>query len=158
MARVYLETSFISACVSTRDDPSSLARHATSLEWWSTQRPLHEVFTSAEVIGELDAAEWPGRTAALALAATLPAVALTPAVAALAGLLVRERVMPGPVQGDAVHVAAAVVHGMDYLLSWNVRHLANLRKLRHLHTVCAREGLRPPLIVVPDLLWEQPDE
>ena len=157
MARVYLETSFISACVSTREDAASVARRNTSLEWWRTQRGYHDVYVSAEVVTELDA-DWPGRTAALELARGIPAVSLTPAVATLAELLVRERVMPGPAQGDAVHVAASIVHQMDYILSWNVRHLANLRKLRHLQAICTREGLRPPLIVVPDLLWETPNE
>lgn len=93
MARVYLETSFISACVSTREDAASVARRNTSLEWWRTQRGYHEAFVSAEVVTELDA-DWPGRAAALELARSIPVVRLTPAVAALAELLVRERVMP----------------------------------------------------------------
>ena len=57
-----------------------------------------------------------------------------------------------------MHVAAATIHRADYLLSWNVRHLANPNKVRHLTTICIRLGLLPPQIVTPDLLWEDADE
>jgi hypothetical protein len=65
--------------------------------------------------------------------------------------------MPGPVAGDAVHVATATFHGVDFLLTWNVRHLANPNKTAHLQAVCLRVGLAPPGIVTPDLLWETDD-
>lgn len=52
MARVYLETSFVSACVTDRDDASSLCRRKASREWWDTQRVYHNLFISAEVIRE----------------------------------------------------------------------------------------------------------
>lgn len=66
--------------------------------------------------------------------------------------------MPAPVAGDAVHVAVACVHGLEYILSWNVRHLANPNKVAHLRAVCTRAGYAPPAIVTPDLLWETADE
>ncbi len=66
--------------------------------------------------------------------------------------------MPGPVAGDAVHVSVACVHGVDYLLTWNVRHLANPNKLEHLAAVCLRLGLTPPRIVTPDMLWKETDD
>src|SRR5205085_6318242 len=52
MARVYLETSFISACVTNRTDVASLYRKQVSNEWWETQRSRHELFVSAEVTEE----------------------------------------------------------------------------------------------------------
>ncbi len=62
--------------------------------------------------------------------------------------------MPGPVAGDAIHVATAAVHRIEYMLSWNVRHLANPNKVDHLRQVCRRLGLVSPLILTPDMLWE----
>lgn len=66
--------------------------------------------------------------------------------------------MPSPVAGDALHIPVATVHGVELVLSWNVRHLANPNKLAHLRTVCGRAGLVAPQIVTPDLLWETDDE
>jgi hypothetical protein len=154
VATVYLETSFVSACVSDRTDPKSVYRHESSLEWWSTQRPRHEVFVSAEVIRELSDTAFLRRDQALDWIADVPLLAVTQEVQGLANLLVNERVMPSPPTGDALHVATATVFGLDYMLSWNVRHLANPNKLRHLRVICLRAGLTPPQIVTPDLLWE----
>jgi len=61
--------------------------------------------------------------------------------------------MPGPASaGDAIHVAAATVHRMEYLVTWNVRHLANPNKRTHFGVIRLRLGLAPPQIVTPDML------
>jgi hypothetical protein len=154
VAQVYLETSLVSACVSDRTDPKSIYRHESSVEWWVTQRQRHELFISAEVIRELSDPAYPRRDQALQWVAGVPLLAITQEVEGLAKLLVNERVMPSPPTGDALHVAVATVFGMDFMLSWNVRHLANPNKLQHLRVICLRAGLTPPQIVTPDLLWE----
>lgn len=88
----------------------------------------------------------------------LRALELNAEVAALAELLVRERVMPGPaVEGDAIHFAASAIHRMDYLLTWNQKHLANPNKRTHLAVICARINLSAPQIVTPDLLIVEND-
>ena len=158
MARVYLETSFVSACVTTRPDLGSRYRRDSSLEWWRTQSRRHELFASAEVIRELSSPSYPARGRALQFIRGVPLLGLDPEVQGLAMILIREKVMPGPVAGDAIHVAVACWHEVDYLLSWNVKHLANPRKIRHLETISMRLGLVAPRILTPDLLWEDDDE
>jgi predicted nucleic acid-binding protein len=153
MASVYLETSFISACVTNRTDTASLYRRETSQEWWESQSSKYELFLSAETIAELS------RPTAITQAALewvrdIPLLDIDDEVRGFADILVKERVMPAPVAGDAIHVAVATVHDMDYILSWNVRHLANPNKIAHLRTICIRAGYLPPRIVTPDLLWE----
>lgn len=86
------------------------------------------------------------------------ALAVTAEVTGLARILIDQRVMPAPLAGDAIHVAAAAFYRIDFVLSWNVRHLANPNKARHLATICMRLGFVPPQIVTPDFLWEPPDE
>jgi predicted nucleic acid-binding protein len=155
MARVYLDTSFVSACVTTREDAHSIVRKETSLEWMQSQRPLHEVLISSEVADELNQPTFAQRGAALLLIADIPRLAITEEVRGVAHVLVNERVMPGPADtGDAIHVAVATVHQVNHILSWNVRHLANPNKIAHLQAVCRRLGLIPPSILTPDLLWE----
>src|SRR5262245_8532721 len=125
MATVYLETSFFSACVTTRQDVDSQSWRGRSLSWLKTQAPRHELFISAEVVAELSAPTYPNRDAALAFAAGIPLLSITAEVMALGQLLIDQKVMPGPLKGDAIHVAVAAYHHMEYLLSWNVKHLAN---------------------------------
>ena len=157
MAQVYLDTSFVSACISDREDAASVYRRQLSREWWDFQRPLHDVFVSAEVITELSVPKYPHSGAALQFIDSIPILAYSDEVEGLATIMIEEKLMPGPVSGDAVHVAITCFHELDYLLTWNVRHLANPNKLSHLRVLCLRLGLMPPQIITPDLLWEVED-
>jgi len=158
MARVYLETSFVSACVTDRIDAASVYRRQVSREWWGAQSGRHEMFVSAEVLAELSVAAPATAAAALDWVRDVAVLAIDGEVEGIAAVLVREKVMPGPLRGDAVHVAAACRHGMEYIVTWNVRHLANPNKVRHLNNVCWRLGLVPPQMVTPDLLWEEDED
>ena len=113
MAKVYLETSFFSACATTRTDVDSLSWKGRSLSWLKTQAQRHELFTSVEVIAELSAPTYPSREVALGFAAGIVLLPITAEVMDLARLLVEQQVMPGPLAGDAVHVATTAYHGID---------------------------------------------
>jgi hypothetical protein len=145
--------------VSQPTDPKVAGWRVTSLEWWREQRTHHQLFISAEVLRELSSPKFPDSERALEMVHGLNALALSLEVTEFAKLLVSERLMPGPAtEGDALHVAAATIHKMDYLLTWNVRHLANPNKRTHFGIVCMRLGLAPPILITPDLLQEDEDE
>jgi hypothetical protein len=159
VAKVYVETSFFSLCVTTRTTDVDAGRRAVSNAWWANQAGRFEVFISPEVVRELSAPEFPNSVQALEMLRGLNVLELSPDVIRLAELFVKERVMPAPsVEGDAVHVAAATIHRMDYLLTWNVKHLANPNKRTHFAIICMRLGLTPPQLVTPDLLEASDDE
>lgn len=158
MARVYLETSFFSACASTRTDVASMFWKRESLAWLKSQAPHHDLFTSTETLAELSRPSYPQRREALWFTIGIEILDVTPEVIGLARVMINSKVMPGPLEGDAVHVAAATWHRMDYVLSWNVKHLANPNKRTHLYAVCMRFGLVPPIIVTPSNLWEPDDD
>jgi len=155
VSSVYLETSFFSECCTVRTSEIARGRRATSLEWWENHAPKFDRYISAEVVRELSSDAFPEqvRMPALTMLAGLPQLAVTDEVVGVASVLVRERVMPGPAaQGDALHLAVALVHQMDHLVTWNQQHLANQNKRAHLLVVCARLGYLLPEIVTPDLM------
>ena len=154
MARVYLETSFVSACVTTRTSLRSTYEREASLLWWNSEAKGHEVFVSDEVLNELSRPEYPLREAALRFIRPVPVIPITQAMIDFAEVLVRRMVMPQPIAGDALHVATAVVAEMDFMLTWNVRHLANPNKVLHLNAVCAEHGYLSPRILRPDDMKE----
>ena len=158
MARVYLETSFFSACVTRRTDVESSFWKRESLSWLKTQSGKHDMFVSTEVLAELSHPSYRQSREALAFVAGIPVLEVTPEVLGLARLFVNERVMPGPLEGDAVHVATATIHRTEYLLTWNVKHLANPNKRVHLMRVCLRVGVAPPEIITPINIWESDDD
>ena len=55
---------------------------------------------------------------------------------------------------DAVHVAIAALNGMDYLLTWNCRHLANAAIRGKIENACRQAGMQPPIICTPEELVE----
>ncbi|MBI2026731.1 MAG: hypothetical protein HYS98_02840 [Deltaproteobacteria bacterium] len=55
-------------------------------------------------------------------------------------------------RGDAIHMAVCAFYKVDYLLTWNLKHLANVNKLRQLKIMNARMALATPQIVTPDQL------
>lgn len=85
------------------------------------------------------AAAW--RTAALEGISVLSASALAQALAAD---FLRTAVMPRNAAIDAVHVALATTHGMDFLVTWNCTHIANAIVRAKIETVCRKAGFQPP--------------
>lgn len=159
MAKVYLETSFFSACGWDRPHPVHVAWKIESLRWWVRQRAYHQLFLSAEVLRELSAEGFRHRDEALSMVQDVGLLPVNVDVQGLAQILVREKVMPGPGDaGDAIHVAAATAHQVEFLLTWNQQHLANRNKLPHLREVCRRAGFVPPEIITPPMLWKDIEE
>jgi hypothetical protein len=68
--------------------------------------------------------------------------------------LLRRTRIPTKADVDALHVAIATVHGMDYLLSWNCKHIVNANILPQVYAVCRASGFEPPLICTPSELME----
>jgi hypothetical protein len=152
---VYVETSVPSAYVSARTDPGSVHRRAVTREWWQEQSTRYEIRVSDAVVLELSQGDWPGKEAALQLVEPLQRVLIDDEVIAVASRYIHEHLVPAGLVGDAAHLAAACVHEVDFLLTWNIRHLANPNKLDHLTVINRRMGLLTPRIVTPDMLWKE---
>lgn len=82
----------------------------------------------------------------------LPMLDQTPEVAALAQALVQEVPIPPRAAADAVHIAAAAVHGMQFLLTWNCTHIANATLRSRIEATCRAAGFEPSLICTPQEL------
>ena len=65
-------------------------------------------------------------------------------------ILIARHLLPSKAAADAQHVALAAAAGVDYLLTWNCKHIANADLLPALYTTLRAEGFAPPLIVTPE--------
>ena len=88
----------------------------------------------------------------LDLVAELPILAVTIEAEHLAPLLLRAGGLAANAETDALHVAIATVHGMDYLLTWNCTHIANASIRRAIERQCRLSGYEPPVICTPQEL------
>jgi hypothetical protein len=88
----------------------------------------------------------------------IPELPIDEAVQGLAGRLISEGGIPSAAEADALHVAVAAVHSMDYLLTWNCRHIDSARKKPLLRSICAVAGYVCPEICTPMELLPESDE
>jgi predicted nucleic acid-binding protein len=151
--RVYLETSIISYLAARPSrDLVTAARQQLTHEWWSRRRSGFEVYVSELVVaeaalGDPDAAErraqWIGG---------LPSLAVSGEATALARKLVQAAGLPNRAAVDALHIALAACHGMQYLLTWNSTHIANAEFRPKVERGCRDNGYEPPVLCTPDEL------
>ncbi len=151
--RIYLETTVVSYLTARRSRDLVVAAHQQiTEEWWQHRRPEFELFISQSVISEAAAGD-PG-AASLRLEAIqhLPLLDLSEEVQSLAAALLASRALPAKAAEDAIHISVATVHGMDYLLTWNCRHIANAEIRQSLASTMSENGYQLPVICTPEEL------
>jgi len=152
---VHIEPSVPSAYVSHRTDPGSLYRRKLTREWWEKEAHRYDLVTSEATLNELRSGSYPGQQEAIGLVQNLPLLEVGEEAQRIAELYIRHHVMPDEDAGDAAHLALASIHEVDYLLTWNLRHLANPNKVEHITVINRRLGLLTPVILSPELLWAE---
>ena len=154
--KAYVETTIVSYLTALPSRDLVLAAHQqVTRDWWST-REVFELFVSQSVLDEASAGD--AAAAALRIAALRDLVLLDLSADAtlLAAELIRGGGVPEKAKIDALHIAVASVHGMDYLVSWNCTHIANATMRGRIEAICRRAGFDPPVICTPlELVKEQ---
>jgi predicted nucleic acid-binding protein len=157
--RVYLETtipSYLTAWPSR--DLVRAAHQQITRDWWDRRRAVFELYISQVVLRECRAGDATAAGERLKILQDLPLLEQTEEATRLAQALVDRVPLPERAAVDALHVAIAAVHGVDYLLTWNCTHIANATLRDPIESVCRENGYEPPAICTPDeLLAEEGD-
>ena len=158
---VYLETSVISYLVGwlNRNDLQVAAHQELTRRWWTLRRQSFELFASSAVIDE--AADGDPSLAAerLRFLQEVKLLRVSERAHRLKAELIHRTAIPQKAETDALHIAVAAVHGLDFLVTWNCRHIANAVTLPIVYDVCRAEGFEPPLVCTPyELLGESDDQ
>jgi hypothetical protein len=153
---VYLETSIISYLTgrATRNVVISAHQQLTR-RWWDAQRQQFELFVSPLVLQEAAAGNPTMSQRRLAMVHGLPVLAVTPEATALAEQLVQSGPLPTRAEVDALHTGIAAVHGMEYVLTWNCKHIASARMRTQIEAICRDSGYEPPIMCTPEELMEE---
>lgn len=151
---VYIETTIPSYYFDQR--PELAQDIQRTREWWDRERVDYECFISLAVIDELASGNYPYREQCLELVRDLPILRADAEIEQIADVYRTQKLMPIRATADAAHVAFASFYRLDYLLTWNCRHLANVNKARQLRAQNEKLGLHVPQIVTPDQTrpWE----
>ncbi len=143
---VYLETSVISYYTARPSrDIVTAARQTLTQEWWEDARQRFDLYVSVLVVEEAKAAQ-----RRLAAISGLPILEINDAAEELGKRLMGEGAIPSA--EDALHISLATVHGMDFLLTWNFRHINNVEMKARIRTVIDAVGFECPVICSPEEL------
>jgi len=110
------------------------------------------------VVRELERVTEPHRSGYLRLLGNLPSVELTDEAAILADGYVSRGIFHRKYIADALHVAIASFHKIDYLVTWNFGHLANVRRQARIRLFNTAAGFFVPMIVTPEFLVSEATE
>lgn len=150
---VYVETSVVSYLTARATNNLLAAAWQTATAvWWDGHRSRFELRTSALTIEEAGRGHQEAAARRLEALGGIAMLPITEAVVILADSLLRRRALPANAQNDAIHIAVSAVHGVDYLLTWNFRHLANAETKPVVREVCEQQGHASPEICTPSEL------
>ena len=159
MARLYLETSVVSYLTARpSSDIITAARQLITDRWWSHRRVEFEVFVSELVLEEASRGDPAAAARRLAALEALPLLGITPAASELAWSIVRAHLLPLSAFPDALHIAVAAVHSVEYLLTWNCSHIANAELLPPVTNMVEEAGFSMPFVCTPEELLGDPHE
>jgi hypothetical protein len=153
--KLYIETSVVSYLTAQGSRDLVLAAHQEVTRTWWASRDGYDLYVSQFVLDEAAAGDSEAAGRRLEVLREMPLLNASTEVLALARRLLAERGMPAKARIDALHVATAAVHGMDYLLSWNCKHIANATLRTRIESICRTAGFEPPVICTPLELVEE---
>jgi predicted nucleic acid-binding protein len=118
-------------------------------EWWEFYRSPFTLYVSQVVLDEVARGDAEIALKRLQILNGLLLVELNQSVRSLAAQFLSRSSLPPKASDDAVHIAAATVHGLDYLLTWNCKHIANAQIQRKLEEISLDFGYQLPVICTP---------
>ena len=152
---VYIETSVIGYLTSRpRQDVTVAGHQKTTKLWWSTAARRFELFVSQLVIRECSDGDPEAVKERLNGIDGIPILPLTSDAESLAAALVQGHAVPESQPNDALHIALAATHRVQYLVSWNFRHIVNASLRPVIEGICRVAEYDPPILCTPEELLE----
>jgi predicted nucleic acid-binding protein len=147
---VYIETSIIGYLTARSTKNLILAANIeVTRDWWESRRSAFTLYISQVVLDEVARGDTEIAAQRLDILSRLPLVELNKAVRDLSAQFLTRSNLPPKASDDAVHIAAATVHSLDYLLTWNCKHIANAQIQRKLAQISLDFGYQLPIICTP---------
>lgn len=155
---VYIETTII-GYLAMRMSGALLtaANQQVTHDWWDNHRHKYDMLISRYVVEECSSGDPTAAQERQAYLSGLPVLELSSEVKALADALLSGVPLPEKATVDAFHISVAAVNGIEYLLTWNCKHIANPALRPRIERICRELGYEPPAICTPQELMEIDD-
>jgi hypothetical protein len=149
---LYLDTNIVSMLHYRGAHAMARVQHQLTVDWWKYERGHFQLVASQWTEDELSDGYYSGQSAALAAVRRLRYLPRTADVLRCATCLTDAGVVPKTKLGDAIQLAFATIHRIDYLLTWNFAHLANVQVQHNMDALNRRQGWWSPLLVSPQTI------
>jgi hypothetical protein len=157
--KVYIETTVVSYLTAWPSRDVVIAGYQqTTREWWQDAVDRFDLVASELVFNEAGAGDADAAQDRLTALESVTLLDATEEAAELAQKLIDSGAIPEKAPEDAGHIAIAVTNGIDYLVTWNCRHIANATTRSQIERVCRNAGYEPTIICTPAELMEPDDE
>jgi len=153
--KIYIETTIVSYLTAKPSVHIIVAAHQQITgEWWENKRVGYDLYAPQLVFQESKAGDPLMADKRLQALESVQPVEVTEEALALAEALIAHGAVPEKAAEDALHIAVSVVHGMDYLLTWNCKHIANAKMRNKIEAICRLNGYEPVIMCTPEELME----
>jgi len=151
--KIYVETSIVSYLTARPSRDLIISAHQQiTLEWWENRRANFDLYASQFVVQESSAGDAAMARKRLNALDGITLLGINQEALDLARLLIEKGPIPEKAEIDALHIAVATANGMDYLLTWNCKHIANAEMQVGIGRLCRASGFEPPVICTPEEL------
>lgn len=154
--KIYIETSVISYLTAwPSHDLIVAANQQVTNDWWRTRKSSFDIYVSRLVEQEAGKGDPEASKRRLDVIQSIPFLLLTPEIREFSKELLKKVPMPEKAAEDALHIAIAAMNGVEYLLIWNFKHIANAAIRYKVERICREDGYEPPIICTPQELMEE---
>ncbi|EDN66316.1 conserved hypothetical protein [Beggiatoa sp. PS] len=151
--RLYMETTIPSYLTAKPSRDIIIAAHQQITQlWWQERRNDFEIYISQFVVDEANAGDSKAAGKRIEIIKTFPKLEILDEVTTLSTQILSSGLIPQKAATDATHIAIAAIHQMDFLMTWNCRHLANAVIAIEINKICQDLGLTCPVICTPEAL------
>jgi predicted nucleic acid-binding protein len=150
MSKIYIETSIVSYLTARpSNNLIAAAWQKETIDWWETQKDRFDLFISEVVIEEASRGDETASARRLAALEDIKVLQLNEKSVALSKALIAEGGMAKKALEDALHVAISAVEEVDFLLTWNCKHINNAEMKPNIRKIIEAHGYRCPEIATP---------
>ena len=154
--KVYVETTVVSdATALPTNDLARMGRQITSIKWWNSATTSFELYCSDVVKREARRGDSEAAQRRMDALEGMPELQTSSQALSLAMKLIEGKAVPKEYPDDALHIAIAAVCGMDFLVSWNFKHITNAQTIPLVKRICAENGFVCAEICTPYQLQEE---
>lgn len=155
----YIETTVIGNIAGRlHPDPTIRVRQELTRKWWSTASDRYRLVTSQVTVDECGDGDPDAAAERLELLGDMELLVVTDDARALTKSLIDSLAVPASQPRDALHIAIGAVQGVQFILTWNFKHILNPHLQNRIADTCRADGYEPPVICTPQQLMESDDD